>query len=444
MFLTELREEALTVNDSLSYLLEPSRIAKKTVIVEWACRTDSEIGKQAEKLGCLGIRFTRLSHDLSTASGVSKALTDIKANPGCHLWISLPCTVWSTLQHLNVSIHGPEYAADLEKRRKHALKMLRYAIIAAREVRKNGGKVGFEWPTGALGWVTKECQQMIKELEMFITDFHGCNVGLKSKKNPELALKKPWTIASDSEEVLKAFAPRQCTGDHTHDLCEGGNAEQSGYYPPEMARMIVRAFAKEDVKKRIEDYKEKIQAAEQTAAAATQEEEEAFKKLPEKDKKRLSDAAKKIHVNTGHRPPAELARMLREKKAPLESRAAMEKVTCDTCRENEGPKPAPVATMDTSRIPFQVIGIDVKETNDGKFKDKWLIIVDEATRLTRAIHLFQINVKDYRNMKSEELMYAFISGWEDIFGLPKTIRHDPEGSMMSHLFLEDVEKRCEA
>jgi hypothetical protein len=132
--------------------------------------------------------------------------------------------------------------------------MLRYAILAAREIRKNGGRVSFEWPTEALGWETKECQDMIKEFGLETVTFHGCNVGLKSRKNPTLALKKPWTIATDSQYVIRAFCSRQCSKDHVHDLCEGGNAEASGYYPPEMARLIVRAFMKEDVVRRIANH----------------------------------------------------------------------------------------------------------------------------------------------------------------------------------------------
>ena len=151
---------------------------------------------------------------------------------------------------------------------------------------------------------------------------------------------------------------------------------------------------------------------------ATKEEEETWDKLMVKEQQHLLDAARKIHVNTGHRTPTELAKHLREHNAPPASRAAMEKVKCDSCLENKRPEAAPV-----------------KETNVGKVKDKWLVIVDEATRLCRAIWLFDVPAKKFRNAKTKEIMFAFMQGWEEIFGLPRKLRHDPEGAFQSNQFL---------
>ena len=85
------------------------------------------------------------------------------------------------------------------------------------------------------------------------------------------------------------------------------------------------------------------------------EEIKAFLDLPAKRRHELIEAARKIHINTGHKPPSELARLLRKEGAPLHSRAAMEQVKCSSCHENQRPAPSPVASLSTSAIPFKVI-----------------------------------------------------------------------------------------
>ena len=184
-------------------------------------------------------------------------------------------------------------------------------------------------------------------------------VGLMAAKQPELPLRKAWRIATDNPELIKVFQTRVCTGDHQHAICEAGNAEPSGYYLPEMARMILMSYKRIDVQKLVNQVKRNTGAA---IMAATVEEKEEFEKLTVKEQNSLISAAKKIHQNTSHRPPAELAKNLRESGAPPAARAAMEKVKCDSCEENMTPQPAAVATIDTSRVPFQVIGIDIKVT----------------------------------------------------------------------------------
>ena len=62
------------------------------------------------------------------------------------------------------------------------------------------------------------------------------------------------------------------------------------------------------------------------AATATKEEIIAFIEVPTKQRQELIEAARKVHINTGHKPVSELARLLRREGAPLQSRAAMEQV----------------------------------------------------------------------------------------------------------------------
>ena len=131
--------------------------------------------------------------------------------------------------------------------------------------------------------------------------------------------------------------------------------------------MLVRGALKEiECKQKRQEQGEKEQLKEQLAHVATKEETQAFLDLSKKEQTRLLDAALRVHNNTGHRPPAALAKLLREKNAPLASRAAMEQVKCSSCIERGLPNPSPVANLTTSTTPFHTLGIDKRSGAQGQ------------------------------------------------------------------------------
>ena len=172
------------------------------------------------------------------------------------------------------------------------------------------------------------------------------------------------------------------------------------------------------------------------ANAATKEELKAFFDLSKADQHRLVEAARKIHINTGHRPPSALADLLRKQNAPLESRGAMEQLRCSTCAENKRPDTIPAVSLDTSTNPFETLGIDLKEALYDKKKYKYLVMVDEASRLTKCVLLFVTAEKEHRNAKTDEIIKAYETHWEEHFGAPRNLRHDPEGALVSQEILD--------
>ena len=169
-------------------------------------------------------------------------------------------------------------------------------------------------------------------------------------------------------------------------------------------------------------------------------EETAWEQLDKSTQKHLLRAAQKIHANTGHRNVEAIARLLRQKGAPLTARAAMEKVKCSACEEHRKQDGGPPATWDSEQIPWITVGIDLKDYNDGEFKYKFLVMVDEATRLARVALLFAQRVAESRNATTGEVVAAFLSTWCDAFGTPASIRHDPEGALMSAEILAAMSK----
>ncbi len=135
-----------------------------------------------------------------------------------------------------------------------------------------------------------------------------------------------------------------------------------------------------------------------------------------------------------------IAKLLRQKGAPLTSRAAKEKERCRACEEHRKPDGGPPATWDSEQIPWKTVGIDLKDYNDGDFKHKFLVMVDEATRLARVAVLFSQPTTGGRNATTTEVVTAFTNTWGDAFGMPASIRHDPEGALMSAEILAAMSK----
>ena len=428
--LSELREN-MTAQQKTEKQLE------NALFIEFCCDPDSELGNEGHRHSFNVLRCTLKDGDLlqPNGRGMRRILQTIAEHHGpmC-LHGSLPCTPWSQIQALNEHMHGPLYTEKLKRDRKKSLRMVRNFLVIAKLVLARNGFVSFEWPTTALGWKEDE---LVKMCEFFglVVDFHGCALGVKARNGEPML--KPFTITTNNPDLVAELQTKQCKCTRKHVPCEGAETTRSGHYTKQMANAILRGHRKALVRQKVNDSIERHQLLLASAAnAATKEEMDEFGKLSKKEQDKLVEAARKIHTNTGHRPPEALARLLRQRGAPLASRAAMEQLRCSTCAENGRPNTAPAVSLDVSGKPFQTLGIDLKEALYKGKKYKYLVLVDESSRLTRCLLLFEIAEKAHRNATTEEVVRAYETGWEELFGNPQTLRHDPEGSLVSQQMLD--------
>ena len=344
--------------------------------------------------------------DVLTKQGLERCIEYVEAHKDVHLWGSIPCTPWSQIQNLNIAQHGESFKEYLARERSHSLQILGRFLKLARIVKENGGTVVFEWTKSATGWNEKLVTRMIKELGLRTVLFDGCTQGLESKRTSK-PIKKPWRLETDNDEIEKYFSKSFCKGGHEHEKCEGSETKASGHYPPQMGKNICLCFKRTDVQKIVKHQQSRFTEQvnlliEEVGLTATKEEIEAFAKLNKGEQQQLLDAARKVHVNTGHRPPGDLARLLRQNGAPLASRAAMEQIKCSSCQEHKRPEPFPIATLSTSTTPWKVLGIDIKEYKTKIEKLKFIVFVDEATRLVKVSLLFKIPANKHRNATTDE------------------------------------------
>ena len=91
-----------------------------------------------------------------------------------------------------------------------------------------------------------------------------------------------------------------------------------------------------------------------------------------------------------------------------------------------------------------MVGIDPMEFQCSikGMKSKWLIAVDEATRLTVGKQLFEFPENTSRNATGREIWEAFDGMWCSTFGDPLVVRHDPDGAMVSKEFGDEMDARA--
>ena len=117
--------------------------ARKIDMFEAFCADDSSIGKIAPQFGINVCRFSLKTLNLGTKSGTQLALAQIRANAGASMHSSLPCTPWSTWNHMNSHKYGKAFTDKLESKRDQSFMMLNNFFLLAREIIALGGDVSF-------------------------------------------------------------------------------------------------------------------------------------------------------------------------------------------------------------------------------------------------------------------------------------------------------------
>ena len=129
----------------------------------------------------------------------------------------------------------PKHPKRMEMHNRTFKKLYTNLIKLAETVQKETveGHSVFEWPAFNTWWHRREIKRMIEMLNLKPARFDGCPVGVRSRKTGT-PHKQPWKIASNTEDMIKAFDGLLCSSDHEHEAIEGGKAaSDSAFYPKE-------------------------------------------------------------------------------------------------------------------------------------------------------------------------------------------------------------------
>ena len=220
-------------------------------LLEFCCDQNSMMGKIGDEIGINIVRLHEGFADLRDHNAIEQLKEFVRLHPGVSIWGSLPCTPWSMWQFMAVKRHGTPYLHKLHKRREESLALVANFIDLAREVRKHGGHVSFEWPKNATGWMRSELISMIAEFDMYEATFDGCRFNLTDPNGEPI--KKPWRVVSTCPVLSEELNKYKCShgSSFKHSLAEGSKTKNTAFYPEAMCRTILNTLFREHVHKSI-------------------------------------------------------------------------------------------------------------------------------------------------------------------------------------------------
>eukprot|EP00959_Pyramimonas_sp_CCMP1952_P186599 3901757-Pyramimonas_sp.AAC.1 len=102
----------------------------------------------------------------------------------------------------------------------------------------------------------------------------------------------------------------------------------------------------------------------------------------------MKKAAMRLRRTFGHRPPRTMAPALRRQGSSATAISVAKQTEFSSCIENRAPEPPPAAVLKPAQRRRQVVGADAKEIpGNDEIGGKYLVIVDEASKLTLAIKI---------------------------------------------------------
>jgi len=166
--------------------------------------------------------------DFNSPTGYQKVCDMIdKHYPFAALLVSFPCT-GGCMWNIGINSKRSECQDKLNQHWKlfHRL-WEQFELLLA----KYGDtlSIAIEWPDSCTYWREHRVRRVLKRMKLVELHFHGCRFGLRSIRNPDLYLKKPWRIATNMRTFALWFT-RKCQNDHNHDMTNSQNAVHSQYY----------------------------------------------------------------------------------------------------------------------------------------------------------------------------------------------------------------------
>ena len=148
--------------------------------------------------------------------------------------------------------------------------------------------------------------------------------------------------------------------------------------------------------------------------------------------KGVRQAVQRLHVNTGHRSPARLARALLVCGASMEAVLAAKQLKCNVCQDRRQPRTRKPATLPAPRDVGEQVHIDLLVLEDGLRQDHYSVhVVDSVSRFQAAAV-----IED----KSSASVCRFLQRhWLPMMGVPRVLIADQGREFVSAEFAEFLE-----
>jgi len=451
----------------------------KTFLVEVSCSPESRLSAEVRKKFGYDDAAIRCSHwngcDLGTREGVHQTLKVIQEKRPDNVWISPECGPYSPLQAINQ--RTPEQVAELQEKRRIALKQYVGASIVFQFCIQLGIHVSWEWSQRCQAWRLPLVQKLMKKYNLFTAVVTGCRVNLRDPKSQKL-LSKAWKVMTTHQRLSEVLQlPCLCGKHYQHARCEGGLAGMTSYYTPEMVRLVVKGMSQElkpetlnkelrgerdhlvvsfgegllcvceglechgsevpcgfclgnpqgsnpKDKLDVQGYQETDTKQNEWALAGRQ-------LVSEKDVKEIDRKIALLHAATGHGSVSNMLVALQKRGARPEGLERVKQFRCSICEESRKLNHKHVASLEPLPPKFATLCADGGHwVHPGSHDEyEFLMLIDEGSRF----RVGKVMKKGkHQTMSAPQFLEFLREGWIQYFGRPTTLRLDPAGAFRSH------------
>ena len=384
-----------------------------------------------------GWDFEKSDHRRQFLQMLEKACPDF-------VWLSPPCTAWSSLQFLNVATDAQRQALQEEQTFQEATN-LKFTKRVFQKQQREGRHSGFEHPRRASSWKTKTLTTMPGHDAVFDQCQYGCT--LPDDEGYDQYIKKPTQVrCADKNMAVELCA--QCSGDHYHlpiegssPLC-GNRAKAAAVYQPQLCEALAHsinqifaykgetALAAQGTKRPAEipaewDEEDADEQHPQPSEPVDHEDQPdsqqrgVLSRLQDEDWQKAKRTIQRLRRNLGHPTKKELIRLLQNKNAASALIEAAQQHECGLCDLYRQPAGVPVSSMPKNsnfneRVQADALWITVPGK---KHQVPVLMMSDATTRLLAARVL-------PHGEKSEEFLKQLERGWIRFFGPMRILQVD--------------------
>lgn len=397
-------------------------------LLEVCCGPDSSLTNMVTEQGGKAMRLgLHNGYDMSTQSGLQKALRVLHVHKPRWVWVSAPCGPTSPIQHLNEGT--PEKKQRSKKRKKKSRDIATNCTVIAKEQHACGRRFGWEWPRTNEAWQFPAVRALFSHLEandqLHCAKLDGCMVGVRASDNG-MCMKKPWLIKGNDEPMSQTLSIK-CNGAHQHTECLGHRrAADSAFYPKKMCQLISKRVLQWDTFLGHVDY------GDDDVFGNEKNEPQSEYPMDEKELKAMLEAIRKLHVRAGHPSNQALVNSLRSRGVSSHMLRLAKEFKCDECHEVRLPVPHAKVTLNKTEILWHTLQMDIGQIKKDQEVVHFLLMVDEASHMMAAHELFRHHEKTSRNATQEEVIRALESTWVQFHGYPNTLKYDPEGAFRGH------------
>ena len=151
------------------------------------------MGEVWEDMGIEVVRLHKKVFDLTMPLIIQQLIAHGKANPGVSLWVSIPCTVWCSWQHMNVYKRCLAYVRTFQRCQRASLKLVNDFFAARRSCLLEWRRaIAYEWPKDSIGWGQDAISRFNVDFGRYEATYDGCAFGMTDVGGHPVL--KPWRV----------------------------------------------------------------------------------------------------------------------------------------------------------------------------------------------------------------------------------------------------------